>query len=217
MYLGRAALLVLTPLIMVSACGTGNSLEGSTDRRPVSQLRVRDGVGDVFLANSNDTDKVAKTVRNVDVVATTINRTGRDLQVKITYHDLAPRASRNWDVAFNLVTSRDRFTRIVLWERGQYADTGAWTQGVSVTKATSEDSFGNPCPHGATAKVDYTTDTVTITVPNRCLGRTVPTWIRLDDLATSSKAPHMVNDYSDNPFNATGESESTPRLVAPAR
>jgi len=121
------------------------------------------------------------------------------------------------ECGFNLLTSGDHFTRIVVWERGQYADTGAWTQGVSVTKATSEDSFGDPCPHGATAKVDYPTRTVTITVPNRCFGRTVPTWIRLADLATSSKAPHMINDYSDNPFNATGESESTPRLVAPAR
>ena len=124
MYLGRAAVLVLTPLIMVSACGTCTSLEGSTDRRPVSQLRLRDGVGDVFLADSNDTDKVAKTVRNVDVVAATINRSGRDLQVKITYHDLAPRASRKWNVAFNLLTSGDHFTRIVVWERASMPTPG---------------------------------------------------------------------------------------------
>jgi hypothetical protein len=73
------------------------------------------------------------------------------------------------------------------------------------------------CFYAATAKADYPTARVTITVPNRCLGKTVPTWIRLDDLTTRSKAPHGINDYSDNPFNATGGSESTPRLAVPGR
>jgi hypothetical protein len=213
--LARAAVPVLTLLIMVSACGADTSQEGSGDRRPVSQLRLRDGVGDVFLADSNDPDDVAKTVRNVDIVSADTRRTSRFLQVSVTYHGLAPRASRSWDLSFNVVTSGDHFTRIVLWERGRYVDTGKWTQGVSVTKVDSEDSFGEPCPHAATAKADYTTDTVS--VPNRCLGRTVPPWIRLDDLASRSSPPHGSNHYADNPFNETGESESTPRLVAPAR
>jgi hypothetical protein len=175
----------------------------------------------VFLASSDDTDEVAGTVRNVDIVATDIRRTASDLQVTLTYHDLASRASRNWNASFNVVTSRGHFTYTVLWEAGQYADTGAAYRGISVVKTTSEDSFGDPCPRltaqgrGATAKVDYGTRTVTIGVPEPCLGS--PAWMRLDDLATSSKAPHGVNDYSDNPFNATGTSESTPRLVAPAR
>jgi hypothetical protein len=141
----RSVVLGLTVLIGVSACTA--SVEGAGDHRQVSQLRLRDGVGDVFLADSNDTDDVAQTVRNVDIVATDIRRTGRFLRVSVTYHDLAPRASRNWDVSFNVVTSEDHFTRVVLWERGQYVDTGKWTQGVSVTKVDSEDSYGEPCSH----------------------------------------------------------------------
>jgi hypothetical protein len=213
----RATALVLTSLVMVSACDAGTSHGRS---RAVTHVRLKDGVGDVFLSSSDDTDEVARTVRNVDIVATDIRRTGGDLQVTVAYHDLAARASRSWDASFNVVTSRAHFTYVVLWEAGQYADTGAAYRGVSVVKTTSEDSFGDPCPRltakgrGATAKVDYNADQVTITVPDSCLGS--PAWMRLDDLATRSKAPHGVNDYSDNPFNATGTSESTPRLVAPA-
>jgi hypothetical protein len=61
----------------------------------------------------------------------------------------------------------------------------------------------------------YTSDTVTITVAGPLLRQTLPTWIRVEDLATTSRAPQGINDYSDSPFNATGTSESTPRLMAP--
>ena len=82
--------------------------------------------------------------------------------------------------------------------------------------ANSEGDVRPPCPHAAAVRVDYPNTTLTIRVAMRCLGGE-PAWIRVDDLATYSNAPQGPNDYSDNPFNATGESEATPRLVEPAR
>ena len=95
-------------------------------------------------------------------------------------------------MSFNVATSEDHYTRTVMWERARYVGTKQWIQGVSVTKTDSEDGYGDPCGHAATAQVDYPRATVTITVPNRCLGRTVPTWVRIDDLETRSKEPRGI-------------------------
>lgn len=228
MHLARgAAVLVLTPLIMMSGCGTDTPQEGPGDRRPVSQIRLRDGVGDAGLVGPNGTYEVAKTIRNVDIVAAVVRRTSRYLHVRVIYRDLAPRASAKWNVSFNVATSKGHgYTSNVVWERGQWGDSGMvdgtyvhaedWYQGVDVSKGNPEDDVKPQCPHAAAAKVDYPKATLTIRVANRCLDGD-PAWMRVDGLSTSSRAPHGSNDYHDNPFNATAESESTPRLVAPAR
>src|SRR3954454_4877195 len=105
MYLRGASVLVLVPLVLMAGCRVSDSAERHTQNHPISHMSLKDGVGDVFLADSDDTDAVARTVRNVDVVAAAIRRTRRALQVRITYRDLAARASKGWLVSFDVVTS----------------------------------------------------------------------------------------------------------------
>ena len=187
-------------------------------------MHLTDAVGDVLLAGSSDINDAE--AKNVDIVAADIRRTSRFLQVTVTYHDLAPRASSQWTLSFIVATSKSHdYVSNIVWERGQWPDsgmvngkfvhTGDWHQGVDVVKASSEDDVRPQCPHAATANVDYPNGTLTIRVANRCLDGN-PDWMRVDDLATSSREPQGSNDFSDNPFNETDESESTPRLVAPS-
>jgi hypothetical protein len=192
-------------LLAASGCGAPQA---------TSHLRLTDDVGDVLLADSiESSDAEAK---NVDLIAADIRRTRRFLQVRLAYDDLAPRASSQWGVSFLVATSRGGdYISTVNWERSRWVDSGDWHQGVHVVKAGSEDDVKPRCPHAATAKVDYPNATLTIRVMNRCLDGG-PAWMRVDDLETYSRESHGSNDYADNPFNATDESESTPHLLAPA-
>jgi hypothetical protein len=201
---------------MLLAVLSSGCAEDSTraDQAPVSHVRVRDGVGDVFLAGSSVTGERLSQASNVDVVSTDVRRTGRALRVTLTYDQLASKASPQWYVSFSLAGSADSFTRTVVWQRGRYADTGAWHQGLDLTRETSEDSFGSPC-RTATAAVDYERRTLTLTVPNACFGD--PAWVRVDGLEAGSREPHGPNDYTDIPLNATDEAESTARLYDPTR
>jgi hypothetical protein len=205
--------------MLLAASGSGGPA-----KRATPHVHLTDVVGDVLLAGSvQSADAEAK---NVDIVAADIRRTGRYLQVRVFYHDLAPRASRQWGLSFLVATSRsDDYISSVDWERaqwvgsgmvdGRFVHSGDWHQGMSVVKAGSEDDVRPRCPHAATANVDYPNDTLTIRVANRCLGGD-PTWMRVDDLGTYSRESHGPDDYADNPFNATEHSESTPHLVARA-
>jgi hypothetical protein len=217
----RLAAVPSAALLLVAASGcSGHAV------RTTAQVHLTDPVGDVLLAGSTkSTDAKAK---NADIVAADIRRTSRFLQVSVRYHDLASRASRQWGVSFLVATSKGGgYISSIYWERGQWVGSGMvdgkfihsgdWYQGVSVSKAEAEDNVKPQCPHAATAKVDYPNATLTIRVANRCLDGN-PAWMRVDDLETYSKeaAAHGTNDYSDNPFNTTARSESTPHLVAPA-
>jgi hypothetical protein len=227
----RSILGVLVLLLASSGCGISDHSQatGHHHAQPTSGVRLIDPVGDVFLADSPDvTDAVAKTVRNVDVTAAAIRRTARYLQVQLTYKDLAPRASKDWIVTFSVTTSSEGdHTNDVVWERGQYGDSGRvdgrlvhagdWYQGIDVVTSNSEDAAQNRCPHAATARVDYKKNTVTVRVLSRCL-QGDPSWMRVHGLVSRSKPPHPTAkqwEYTDNPFNATASSGSSPRLTTP--
>jgi hypothetical protein len=216
----RLAAVPSAALLLLAASACGGHVTGTTSR-----VQLTDPVGDVLLAGSiKSTDARAK---NVDIIAADIRRGGRFLQVRIVYQGLGPRASRQWGVSFLVATSEGGdYTSSVIWERGQYVGSGmvdgmyvhdgAWHQGVDVVKVNSEDAVRPQCPHAATAKIDYPNAALTIRVANRCLDGN-PAWMRVEDLETYSKeTSHGTNDYSDNPFNTTARSESTPHLVAPA-
>jgi hypothetical protein len=214
----RATALLTLALLLATTTGCDlNPLGGSGD---VSAVRLTDPVGDVFLDGpGNHTDARVKHARNVDLTGAEIRRTDSGLRVRLTYHDLAPRASRQWNVSYEVVTSAaPGLTYLALWEAGQYADTDQWYRGFSVTKTTSEDSLGGPCSgsnalqHGASAAVDYAADTLTLTIPNRCLGGGAAAWMRVDKLSSGTRAPR---GYTDNPFYTTSTPTSSPHLAAP--
>jgi hypothetical protein len=216
-----AALLTLMVLpATVTACDPtrlGGSADVSAD---VSAVRLTDPVGDVFLDGPGDhTDAGAKHARNVDLTGAELRRTDSGLRVRLSYDDLAPRASREWNVSFEVVTSdAPGLTYAASWEVGRYADTHQWFRGFSVTELTSEDSLGGPCSgsnahqHRASATVDYAADTLTLTIPNRCLGGAGSAWMRIDRLTSGTTSRQ---GYIDNPFNTTSTPGSSPHLVAP--
>jgi hypothetical protein len=215
----RAAAVVL-PLTLLLATLTAcdlNAFGGSAD---TSVVRVTDPVGDVFRPGPGDhTDPGAQHARNVDLTGAEIRRTDSGLRVRLRYHDLAARASQQWSVSYEVVTSAaPGLSYVASWEAGRYADTHRWFRGFSVNKTTSEDSFGGPCSgsnarqHHGSASVDYAADTLTLTIPNRCLGGGGAAWMRVDQLTSDTAKPRS---YTDNPFTTTSTSESSPHLAAP--
>jgi hypothetical protein len=212
-----ATLLPLTLLLATLTSCDLNAFGGSGD---VSVVRATDPVGDVFRPGpGNHSDPGAKHARNVDLTGAEIRRTDSGLRVRLSYHDLAARASHQWGVSYEVVTSAaPGLTYVASWEAGRYADTHRWFRAFSVTKTTSEDSFGGPCSgsnareHHASAAVDYAADTLTLLIPNRCLGGGAAAWMRVDELSSGTRAPR---DYTDNPFTTTSTPASSPRLAAP--
>lgn len=202
---------------LVAAASAGvlvlaTSSSGELTPRATSHVHLTDPAGDVLLAGVRAPDGPTK---NVDIVRADIRRTSHFLVVRVTYDDLARRASNQWSLYFEVVTSRAHgYVNTVVWERGRYVDTGRWYQGLDVESANPEDYVRPQCPHSASAKVDYAHATVTIRVASRCLDGD-PAWMRVDHLQTASREARERDDDTDNPFNTTGQSESTPRLVSP--
>lgn len=137
-------------------------------------LTINDSTADTWEdvydpSSGTETWTEAGSQLNVDVIKTVVKHSATRISFTVTYDDLKAR-----DVRYGLV-DRMRF------DQGPKADvivdaTGKWKGQVSL----AEDKTGSriSCP-GLTHEIDYTANTVAVSVPRSCVGK--PAWVEIGE------------------------------------
>lgn len=158
---GLGRLLLPLSLAMVAA---GCSAQADTE--PMMRSSVDDAAGDVVVAGPNVGDGAivaAPGDTSTDIINTTVDHREDAVTFQVAFRGLRP--EQYLDVTANIRTSK--------------TGSGGW-QLTSVTYRGDDQIYlygprGSNCP-AAAVEIDYSTNTVTMTVPRSCLDD--PTWIQ---------------------------------------
>jgi hypothetical protein len=133
---------------------------------------ITDSEGDVWQIFSDySTGETAYTAAgsqtNVDVLSTVVTHTGRRVNATLTYTDLAKEGARPSAVVLMRFDSGPQRFAVV--------DTSGSWKGKDVLVKNGKNSGGPVACAGFTHEIDYTANTIVMSVPRSCLGS--PTWV----------------------------------------
>jgi hypothetical protein len=199
----RRWFLALFTVLLVSGCDTDRTRPES-----LSRVAVHDGRNDLWVDFAGTR---APLLPDGDAVGAVVRRTSDALVVTVRYVDIEPRANTEWGVDFRIDIPGDRLHRQVSWSESQYADTHRWNREADYVEYDSEDPLGERCD-GLHGKPDFTAETVTVRVPDRCFSRAPQVVVSgLSARSRSRGGDHLV-DYVGTDGS---EPPQTPRLGTP--
>jgi hypothetical protein len=133
---------------------------------------VTDSAGDVWQSIWNpeteeETFVAAGSLTNVDVLSTVVDHTRSSLEVTMTFSDLAKEGARPTPALVMRFNQGPRRVALV--------DASTSWKGKDILFKDGKNSNGPSKCDGFTHKIDYTTNTVAMSIPRSCLG--TPRWI----------------------------------------
>lgn len=165
------------------AASLAAAVVGPATAATAQSATITDGTGDVWEntydpTTQSDVWSLVDSAYNTDVVSTVITHGARRVNVKMTYNDLDKAADVNISAVVNM-----RFDQGA--RRSAFVDVwpGDWQGSSTVFKQNPTGGAPVTCG-GLTHAVDYTANTVSMSIPRTCLGS--PTWIQANVLSRST-------------------------------
>jgi hypothetical protein len=159
------------PLLRAALVGTVVALVVPAGAASAATLSIGDATGDTFLgqydeASDTTTYEPAGSQGNVDLEKVVVKHTAKAVVAKATYTDLA-RSGHQFMYALRLRTNEGV-------KRDVNVDTlfSGWKGNVTLSKANGSEVRCRGLSHA----IDYAADTVTVSVPRRCLS--APRWVQ---------------------------------------
>ena len=166
------------------------------------RVSLADPAGDVLAIGEGEDEEwtSAGDMPTADVVDAAVQHRRSNVVVRMHFADL-----RREDPAFYtaMIVTPDKF-------RGAFVETRPGRWGGRHTLVNG--SYGTVRCRGFQHSVDYVVDTVTMTLPRRCLGR--PRWVRvsMSNYMFRGDSEATFQEITDNPHTADAEGGMTGRL-----
>lgn len=179
------------------AASLAAAVVGPSTAATAQSATITDGTGDVWEntydpATQTDVWSLVESAYNTDVVSTVIKHGARRVDVTMTYNDLdkAPDVTISAVVTMRFDQGARRSAFVDVWP-------GDWQGSAMVFKQNASTGGGPVTCGGLTHAVDYTANTVSMSIPRTCLGS--PTWIQANVLSRSTAA--LDQDVQRNLFD----------------